>query len=77
MLSKSKLDSTETLVSQALIDMEIVLIQKKKKKNEFVNMWMVKRIEHLHHQKSVYMYKMVDISAETWNKTGVSVIKVH
>ena len=55
----------------------IVLIQKKKKKNEFVNMWMVKRIEHLHHQKSVYMYKMVDISAETWNKTGVSVIKVH
>ena len=55
----------------------IVLIKKKKKKNEFVNMWMVKRIEHLHHQKSVYMYKMVDISAETWNKTGVSVIKVH
>ena len=54
-----------------------MLIQKKKKKNEFVNMWMVKRIEHLHHQKSVYMYKMVDISAETWNKTGVSVIKVH
>ena len=23
------------------------------------------------------MYKMVDISAETWNKTGVSVIKEH
>ena len=23
------------------------------------------------------MYKMVDISAETWNKAGVSVIKVH
>ena len=112
MLSKSKLDSTETLVSQALIDMEIShekfvttlgekskyekmkenlrnvneqqenkrlnsVNSKKKKKNEFVNMWMVKRIEHLHHQKSVYMYKMVDISAETWNKTGVSVIKVH
>ena len=25
----------------------------------------------------VCMYKMVDISAETWNKAGVSVIKVH
>ena len=23
------------------------------------------------------MYKMVDISAETWNKAGVSVIRVH
>ena len=23
------------------------------------------------------MYKMVDISAETWNKTGVSVIRIH
>ena len=23
------------------------------------------------------MYKMVDISAETWNKGGVSVIRVH
>ena len=25
----------------------------------------------------VYMYKMVDISAETWNKAEVSVIKIH
>ena len=23
------------------------------------------------------MYKMVDISAETWNNAGVSVIKIH
>ena len=23
------------------------------------------------------MYKMVDISAETWNKVGVSVIRMH
>ena len=23
------------------------------------------------------MYKIVDISAETWNKAGVSVIKAH
>ena len=23
------------------------------------------------------MYKMVDISTETWNKTGVSVISIH
>ena len=23
------------------------------------------------------MYKMVDISAETWNKADVSVIKIH
>ena len=23
------------------------------------------------------MYKMVDISAETWNKTEVSVIRIH
>ena len=23
------------------------------------------------------MYKMVDISAETWNKAGVSVIRIH
>ena len=25
----------------------------------------------------LYMYKMVDISAETWNKAEVSVIKIH
>ena len=30
----------------------IVLIQKKKNNNEFGNMWLVKSIEHLHHQKS-------------------------
>ena len=33
------------------------------------------------HQKKLFfffcMYKMVDISAETWNKAGVSVIRVH
>ena len=23
------------------------------------------------------MYKMTDISAETWNKTGLSAIKIH
>ena len=23
------------------------------------------------------MYKMLDISAETWNKAGVSVIRIH
>ena len=23
------------------------------------------------------MYKMVDISAETWNKAGVSVMRIH
>ena len=50
-------------------------------------MWLVKKYckkqqkntEHLHHQKFFYfcMYKMVDISAETWNKTGVSVIRIH
>ena len=65
----------------------IVLIQKKKK-NEFVNMWLVKKhckkqpkiITHLHHQKIFFllvcMYKMVDISAETWNKAGVSVMRI-
>ena len=26
---------------------------------------------------SVCMYKMVDISAETWNKAGVSVVNIH
>ena len=41
-----------------------------------------KIIEHLHQQKIYYfsiycMYKMVDISTETWNKTGVSVISIH
>ena len=49
-------------------------------------MWLVKKdrkkqpkiIEHLHHQKIfLCMYKMVDISAETWNKAGVSVIRIH
>ena len=44
-------------------------------------MWLVKSIEHLHHQKKnfvcVRMYKMVDISAKTWNNAGVSVIKIH
>ena len=41
-----------------------------------------KIIEHLHHQKKLYLfffctYKIVDISAETWNKAGVSVIRVY
>ena len=37
-----------------------------------------KIIAYLHHQKNVlcvFMYKMVDISTETWNKAGVSVNK--
>ena len=35
-----------------------------------------KIIKHSHHKKHfcVRMYKMVDISAETWNKSGISVI---
>ena len=40
----------------------------------------LKSIENLHHQKifvCVCMYKMLDISAETWNKAGVSVIRIH
>ena len=50
-------------------------------------MWLVKKYckkqqkntEHLHHQKFFFfcLYKMVDIRAETWNKTGVSVIRMH
>ena len=41
-----------------------------------------KLLRILCHQKKifflcVYMYKMVDISAETWNKAEVSVIKIH
>ena len=39
-----------------------------------------KIIEYLHHQKLLFflcMYKTVDTSAETWNKTGVAVVKVH
>ena len=34
----------------------------------------------LSHQKKLFflrMYKMVDISAETWNKAKVSVINIH
>ena len=49
-------------------------------------MWLVKKyrkkqpkiIEHLHHQKIVLcMHKMVDIRAETWDKAGGSVIRIH
>ena len=51
-------------------------------------MWLVKNycikqpkfIEHLYHQKILvflFMYKMVDISAKTWNKDRVSVIRIH
>ena len=50
-----------------------------KNNNEVVNMWLVKSIEHLHHQIffCVCIYKMVDSSAETWNNAGVSVIRMH
>ena len=49
-------------------------------------MWLVtkyrekqpKIIEYLHHQKNfLCMYKMVDIRAETWDKAGGSVIRIH
>ena len=38
-----------------------------------------KIIKNLCHQKKICVckYKMVDISADTWNKAGVSIIKVH
>ena len=40
-----------------------------------------KVIKHWHHQKFllffVCMYKLVDIRAETWNKAGVSVIRIY
>ena len=40
----------------------------------------VKIIEYFMPSKKTFflcMYKMVDISAETWNKAEVSVIKIH
>ena len=39
-----------------------------------------KLLRILPHRKKLFllcMYKMVDISAEAWNKAGISVIKVH
>ena len=41
-----------------------------------------KLLSNIFHQKIFYffcvcMYKMVDISAETWNKTEISVTKIH
>ena len=40
---------------------------------------MKKRQKLLNITSSIFfcMYKMVDISAETWNKAEVSVIKIH
>ena len=99
LLAKSKLNSIEILVSQALIDMEIshekfdsILKEKKntrrwKKiwgmyvKNKKIWDWIVliqglKKISGNWLKVLPTMYKMVDISAETWNKPGVFVIKV-
>ena len=41
-----------------------------------------KLLSNIFHQKIFYffcvcMYKMVDISAETWNQTEISVTKIH
>ena len=62
------------------------------KKNEFVNdlsVWLKnivknnQKLLNIYTSKKFYyfsiycMYKMVDISTETWNKTGVSVISIH
>ena len=109
MLAKSKLNSIETLISQALIDMEIsheefitILKEKDKyekmkeslrsenEKQEIMALSSIKSktsvknsqklLSILCHQNLFFfvcMYKMVDISAKTWNKAEVSVIKIH
>ena len=37
----------------------------------------LKIVKDLHHKEKLCMYKMVDISAKTWNKAEVSIIKIH
>ena len=100
MLAKSKLNSIETLISQALIDMEIsheefiaILKEKDKyekmkenlrsenEKQETMRLSSIKSdlsetqskiVEHFMSSKKIIfflcIYKMVDISAETWKK---------
>ena len=48
-------------------------------KNEFVIMWFVKTIEHLHHQFCfvLYVYKMYLISAEGHKNGGVQFLRVQ
>ena len=77
MLTKSKLNSIETLVSQALIDMEksheeFISILNEKDKYE-------KMKDNLRSENGKYeiMRLSIDISAETQNKAEVSVIKIH
>ena len=77
MLAKSKLNSIETLISQALIDMEIsheefITILNEKDKYE-------KMKDNLRSENGKYeiMRLSIDISAETQNKAEVSVIKIH
>ena len=77
MLTKSKLNSIETLLSQALIDMEksheeFISILNEKDKYE-------KMKDNLRSENGKYeiMRLSIDISAETQNKAEVSVIKIH
>ena len=91
MLTKSKLNSIEPLISQALIVMEIsheefITILKEKDKYEKMKECEIKDLSEkllsiLCHQKKLIfflcMYKMFKITAETFTENGVQTIKVN
>ena len=67
MLAKIKLNSIETLVTQALIDMEIIheeFVMIQKKRDNFEKM----------KKKCVNVYKMCLISAEGYKNAGIHVL---
>ena len=93
MLAKSKLKSIETLMSQALIDLDVsheefktILNEKEKyekmkesirnvrSRNE-LEIGILEKIVKIHNLKKniiiVCVYKMVEISTETWKKCGI------
>ena len=55
-------------------DLSVWLKNIVKNNQKLLNIYIRKKFYYF----SIYcMYKMVDISTETWNKTGVSVISIH
>ena len=107
LLAKSKIDSIETLIYQALTDMDISLevfviilkeedkyekmkdnLRSNNEKSEIMRLSSVKsKIQMKKYlvfyviKKRIFfflcMYKMVEISAETWNKAEVAVMNIH
>ena len=107
LLAKSKIDSIETLIYQALTDMDISLevfviilkeedkyekmkdnLRSNNEKSEIMRLSSVKsKIQMKKYlvfyviKKRIFfflcMHKMVEISAETWNKAEVAVMNIH